>query len=122
MDLMRKWCKLCKLDYLKNNVITQTSGNKIIDNFIQKKQLKIGDHGDIFEWIPYNQFNNIKEIGKNDFSTFYKATWMDGSLEYNEDVDKYERKSCENVVLKCLHNSSKDIVNGLLNQVRKFYQ
>ncbi|CAB5352324.1 unnamed protein product [Rhizophagus irregularis] len=115
---MRKWCKLCKMDFLKNNFIIQTSGNKIIDNFIQKRQLKINYYDDIFEWIPYNQFNNIKEIGKNDSSILYKATWTDGPLEYNDDTNKYERKSCENVALKCLYNSSQDIINELLNQVK----
>ncbi|GBC02684.1 hypothetical protein RclHR1_04750012 [Rhizophagus clarus] len=118
-DLMRKWCKLCRMDFLKNNAITQNSGNKVIDNFIQKKQLKISDYDDmVFEWIPYNQFDNIKEIGKDDSSTLYKATWTDGPLEYNEDSNKYERKSCEKIALKCLHNSSQDIINEFLNQVK----
>ena len=29
----------------------------------------------MFEWIPYNQFNKIKQIGKGDFFTVYSATW-----------------------------------------------
>src|SRR4051812_16777995 len=63
-----KWCKPCQIKDLKNNFINWTSGNRQIDNFIQEKQLEINDYNDIlFEWIPYNQFYEIKEIGKNNF-------------------------------------------------------
>src|SRR2546430_16004484 len=58
-----KWCKSC-----------QTSGNNQIDYFIQEKQLKINWNKDIgFEWIPYNQFYCIKEIGKYELITVYFA-------------------------------------------------
>ena len=41
-------------------------------------QLKISDYNDlVVEWIPYNQFNNIKEIGKGDSATIYSAIWKD---------------------------------------------
>ena len=56
------WCKPCQIDNLKGNFTT--SGNEKIDNFIQEMQLKIDRYNDIlFEWIPYNQFSDIKEIG-----------------------------------------------------------
>jgi hypothetical protein len=45
-----------------------------IDDFIQERQLKIKDYDDIvFEWIPYNQFNEIKKTGKSDLITVYSA-------------------------------------------------
>ncbi|GBC28024.2 kinase-like domain-containing protein [Rhizophagus irregularis DAOM 181602=DAOM 197198] len=47
-------------------VLMWTSGNGKIDYFIQEMQLKINGHGYddiVFEWIPYSQFNDIKEIG-----------------------------------------------------------
>jgi hypothetical protein len=51
-----------------------SSRNEKIDEFIQEKQLKIKDHNDIvFEWIPYNQFNEIKETGRNNLITVYSA-------------------------------------------------
>src|SRR5437016_2546512 len=69
-----KWCQPCQINYLKKNF---TSGNEKIDNFIQEMQLKIDEYSDIiFEWIPYNQFNKIKEIGKG-------AIWKDGPLYYS---------------------------------------
>ena len=42
-------------------------------------QLKIDKYSDIiFEWIPYNQFSDIKEIGRGGFATVYSAIWKDG--------------------------------------------
>ncbi|EXX71020.1 kinase-like domain-containing protein [Rhizophagus irregularis DAOM 181602=DAOM 197198] len=47
-------------------------------------QSKINTYNDIvFEWIPYNQFINIKEIGEGGFAKVYLAIWKDGPLQYN---------------------------------------
>ena len=60
-----KWCKPCQIDNLKGNFTNWTSGNEKIDNFIQEMQLKINKYNDLrFEWIPYNQFSDIKEISR----------------------------------------------------------
>ncbi|GET02106.1 kinase-like domain-containing protein [Rhizophagus clarus] len=96
-----KWCKKCQKNYLRKNFINWTSENKVVDRFIQGIQLKIDNPTDIiFEWIPYNQFNDIKVISKNDL---YIATWKDGSLFYDSNEDKYLRKS-RRVALKHLEN------------------
>src|SRR5436190_214514 len=63
----------------------------------------------VFEWIPYNQFNDIKEIGRGGF-VIYSAIWKNGPL------DEYPRRSYHSVVLKCLHNSQ-NITNEFLNEV-----
>ena len=94
-----------------------TSGNKKIDGLIQEMHLKISDFTDIvFEWIPYNQFDNIEEISKGDFATIYSATWKNGPLNYNYDNMEYIRKSDKKVALKCLHNSQ-NISNEFLDKV-----
>src|SRR5438874_13234362 len=85
-DVVWKWCKPCQIDNLKGNFMNWTSGNEKIDGLIQEMQLKINKYRDIvFEWIPYNQFSNIKEIGKGGFATVYSAIWKDGKLYYDED-------------------------------------
>jgi hypothetical protein len=67
----------------------------------------------IFEWIPYNQFRNIKEIDKGGFATIYSATWKDGPLSYN----KYEyTRNRKKVALKQLYNSQ-NITIEFLNEV-----
>ena len=84
-------------------------------------QLKINSRRSIvFEWIPYNQFSDIKEIGRGGFATVYSAIWKDGPLEYNRYRDyEYTRKSNYSnykVALKCLHNSQ-NITKEFLNEV-----
>src|SRR3954468_6375790 len=79
-----EWCKSCQINNLKQNFTNWTSGNIKIDNLIQEMQLKINESVDIiFEWIPYDQFSNIKEIDKGGFATIYSAIWNNGSLFYN---------------------------------------
>jgi hypothetical protein len=97
------------------------SGNEKIDNFIQEMQLKINDHDDIvFEWIPYNQFNEIKETCKNGSITVYSAIWKDGPLCYNTSCnDEYTRETNKEIALKYLHKSQNS-VESLINEVLDF--
>src|SRR5438045_2785419 len=113
-DVYWKWCKICEIDYLKGNFTNLTSENEKIDNFIQEMQLKINEYNDIvFEWIPYNQFSDIKEIGRGGFATVYSAIWKDGPLQYDFDFQGdpcaweadyiYKSETNKKVALKCLH-------------------
>jgi hypothetical protein len=109
--IRKKWCKPC---HIKNANAISSSKNEKIDDLVQEMQLKINcDTDKIFEWIPYDQFNNIKEISKDDFSILYSTTWKNRPLEYYN--NKWMR-SDENVTLKCLLDSSSTI-NKLLNEV-----
>ena len=99
--------------------MTWTSGNKMIDDFIQEMQFKSSDY--VFEWIPYSQFNEIKETGKSDLMTVYSAIWKDGPLCYNYYKCKYIRDSNNKVALKYLHNLQNqnpiDLIDFLINKV-----
>jgi serine/threonine protein kinase len=80
-------------------------------------QLRINDHDDIiFEWILYDQFNEIKEIGKGGFAKIYSAIWKDGPLNYDAKYEKYIRNPNKKVALKCLENSQ-NLDYELLNEV-----
>ena len=80
-------------------------------------QLKINQCNDvIFEWIPYNQFDYIEEIGKGGFATVYSAIWKDGPLEYDYDEKIYKRNNYEEVALKCIKNSQ-NITKEFLDEV-----
>src|SRR5688572_13108505 len=87
------WCKPCQIDDLKGNFTSWTSRNEKIDNFIQEMQLKINHPTNIvFEWIPYNQFSNIKVTGRCGFATVYSSViWKDGPLKYNYEEEEYLR-------------------------------
>jgi serine/threonine protein kinase len=72
----------------------------------------------IFEWIPYNRFDDFKEICKGCFATVYSAVWKDGPLNY---INKnWIRDSDKKVVLKCL-NKSQNGINRFLEEVRDFF-
>ena len=113
-NICYEWCKPCQINNLRENYANLTSGNEKIDNFIQEMQLKIDSYNDmIVEWIQYNQFDNIKEIIKSDFTTVYSATWIDGPLEY---VDyEWKRIPYKKVALKCLNNLQS--INEFLKEV-----
>jgi predicted nucleic acid-binding Zn-ribbon protein len=108
-DAMYKWCKSCQVNNFKNNFSKWTSGNKKIDDFIQGTQLKADKPNDIvFEWISYDQFNNVKEISKNS-AIVYSAIWRDGPLYYNyEDKDENENSEDENEDLEDENKDSED--------------
>jgi hypothetical protein len=106
-DVVAKICSQCQF---KNN---WTSGNKIIDNFIQKKQLKDDRSKNIFEWIPFNELIIIKEMEDNCSAT---AILKNGPLQYNEDKNRWIRRSYEKVCLKYSHNSQ-DVIDEFINTV-----
>ncbi|GES80806.1 kinase-like domain-containing protein [Rhizophagus clarus] len=119
-DIGNKWCKPCQIEDIKRGFANWTSENKKIDKLIQEMQLKINKYNDIIvEWIPYDQFNDIKKRGKGGFSTVYSASWTDGPLRYRKDYKKLKRKCNEEVALKCLHNSQ-NITNGFLHEVKNY--
>ncbi|GES83244.1 kinase-like domain-containing protein [Rhizophagus clarus] len=109
-------------DYIKNNSIW-TSRNEKIDSFIRGRQSYIDKYEDtVIEWIPYNQFNEVKEICKSDHITLFSAIWKDGPLyKRTEQSKNYVRDSNKKVVLKCLHNNnSQNPFDFLKNEAIKY--
>src|SRR6266496_6025418 len=121
-NMESRWCKPCQIDNLKKNFTNWTSENEKVDNFIQEMQLKINYNEDtIVEWIPYNQFDIIKKIGKDGFTTIYSAIWKNGQLNYDEYKKSYKRNlknQNQEVSLKCYN--SQTITDEFFNEVTKF--
>ena len=117
-NVYHKWCEPCQINNLKKDFANWTSGNEKVDEFIQEMQLKISKWNDVIvEWIPYNQFNDIKEISKSDSATLYSAIWINGSLYCDEfNTMKWVRFPNSKVALKCLYNSQNN-TNEFLNEV-----
>ncbi|CAB5369467.1 unnamed protein product [Rhizophagus irregularis] len=131
-----KWCKQCEINKLRKNFTNWISGNEKIDSYIQEKQLEVSYYNDtIVEWIPYNQFNDIKEIGTHDLITVYSAKWKDGPLVYDKNIGKYKRNPDELVRLKCslfkqesltfferlLLLFKENTTNEFLNKVKRYF-
>jgi hypothetical protein len=116
-DKYNNWCGQCQINDLGKKFENWTSGNEKIDGLIQEMQLKINSPSNIiFEWIPFNQFDTIKEIGRGGFATVYSAIWKDGPLKYDTNSKEYTRKSGKPIALKCLDNSQ-NITYEFINEV-----
>jgi hypothetical protein len=117
-DAKYKWCKSCITSDIKNNFTNWTSENEAIDNLIQEIQLEINEPDDmIFEWISYDQFIDIKEIGDDDFNKVYSAIWNYGPLDYDKYKNEYTRnQQNKNVTLK-LYNLQNIINEFFIDQV-----
>ena len=115
------WCQSCNSKHFQQDFNKWTSGNKEIDEFIQKFQLNATCKEEVLEWIPYEKFSDIKYLAKGGFGTVYKAKLIDGFIIY-WDVDqngwrKYGRN--KDVVLKSLNNSQ-NLNIDILQEVCKF--
>ena len=81
--------------------------------------MQLNYSGARFEWIPYNQFNEIKETGKNNSMIVYSEIWRDGPLHYSDKYKECTRNSNKEVTLKCL-NDSQNLIEFVLNEVKIF--
>ncbi|POG69101.1 kinase-like domain-containing protein [Rhizophagus irregularis DAOM 181602=DAOM 197198] len=108
----------CRISDSVTEVSTlKTGGNHVVDEFIQKAQLKAKDEDHIIEWIEYDKFENVEYLAKGGFGTTFKAVWKDG-LMYNWDYenDQWKRNGKKKVALKCLHDSQ-DITADFLKEI-----
>ena len=115
-----KWCELCQII---TNFPNCNNSNEQIYDFVQEMQLSDDtNHDDIigfstvFEWISYNQFEDIKEVQNiNDLFIKCLATWKDGPLYYDFSNMMGTRESDKKVILRHLYNSQN--IDEFLNEV-----
>ncbi|RHZ55129.1 hypothetical protein Glove_420g118 [Diversispora epigaea] len=112
----KRWCKPCNSTRFKNDFDKWTSGNSTIDKFIQDTQLN-ADYYKKIEWIPYDRFQEIKQIAKGGYGTIYYAKWVDGNI-YGWDIEnqQWERFGKFEVVLKKF-DGIVDINEDFLNEM-----
>ena len=110
------WCKECDPFRI---VEGWTSGNPDIDNFIKDTMYNARDNeSDFLEWVPFDRFTDIKEVGEGGFAKVYSATWIDGKLKYEKVDGSWKKKEPEpkKVALKRL-NGSQNMSAEYLNEV-----
>ncbi|PKC65878.1 kinase-like protein [Rhizophagus irregularis] len=109
------WCKKC--DPYKI-IEGWTSGNPDIDKFI-KDTMYTRKYGSWLEWIPFDRFTNIKQIGKGGFSKIYSATWIDGKANYKYEYGNWIKSNPKQikVALKRL-NGSHEMSTEYLNELK----
>jgi hypothetical protein len=85
------WCNPCNSKYFQGKFKNWTSGNEIIDKFIQKTQIEASMYYEVVEWIPFNRFYNF-EVLEGETGSVLKATWIDGSIRnWNYKNNKWKR-------------------------------
>ncbi|RHZ90170.1 hypothetical protein Glove_5g74 [Diversispora epigaea] len=67
------WCKPYNSKHFQNDFNKWTSENDKIDKFIQNAQQNANRNWEVIEWIPYDRFKDIKQIGKGGFGTIHYA-------------------------------------------------
>src|SRR5215217_514123 len=96
-----RFCEGCISLQLQSLFTTWTSGNNIIDDFIQQCQMKSSLPGYILEWIPFEQFEDITKLTEGGFSSIFTAAWTRGIIiDYNENKKEFNYLGAQNVVLK----------------------
>ncbi|RHZ85342.1 hypothetical protein Glove_66g64 [Diversispora epigaea] len=112
------WCKPCNSKYFQNDFNNWTSGNDKIDKFIQDAQLNADRNWKVIEWIPYDRFKDVKQIGKGGFGTIHYARWIDGFIKEwdfeNQQWKRYREEEVE-VALKKFDNfvNFNDVLNEM---------
>src|SRR3989440_10124037 len=85
-----EYCEGCIGLHLQSLFNTWTSGNEIIDGFIHQCQILSSLPGNILEWIPFNQFEDVEKLTEGGFSSIYTATWTKGCLcDYDENKKEF---------------------------------
>ncbi|RHZ69612.1 hypothetical protein Glove_281g55 [Diversispora epigaea] len=112
-----RWCKPCNSTHLKNDFDKWTSGNATIDKFIQDIQINADGYTKVIELIPYDRFQDIKQIAKGGYGTIYYAKWVDGCIEqWDIENQRWKRKGQLEVILKKFDNIV-DINEDFLNEM-----
>ena len=95
------------------------SGNSDIDKFIKDTIFNAKKYNSRFlEWVPFDRFEDIKQIGEGGFAKVYSAKLIDGRSEYYKDNGSWVKSEPEpmNVALKRL-NGSQNMSAEYLNEV-----
>ena len=116
------WCKECVPSCIVEGVIEGwTSGNSEIDDFIKDTIYNPGERDSyplFLEWVEFDRFENVKQIGEGGFAKVYSATWIDGRAKYTKRSGNWEKldPTPKEVALKRL-NGSQNISSKYLNEV-----
>ncbi|RHZ80379.1 hypothetical protein Glove_136g8 [Diversispora epigaea] len=91
-DEYYKWCNPCNSKHFQNDFNKWTSGDDKIDKLIQDAQLNAKISWQVIEWMPYDRFKDVKQIGKGGFGTIHYARWIDGYIrEWDIENQQWKR-------------------------------
>ncbi|EXX53030.1 Cdc15p [Rhizophagus irregularis DAOM 197198w] len=115
------WCKECDPFRM---IEGWTSGNDDIDKFIKDTIYDTRNANEEYEvmfleWVPFDRFKDINQIGVGGFAKVYSATWIDGKAEYTRQDDEWKKTESQpiKVALKRL-NGSENMSVEYLNELK----
>ena len=118
------WCKECDPFRMIERCI---NGNSDIDKFIKDTIYDARDsvyrNKQFLEWVPFDRFKDINQIGVGGFAKVYSATWIDGkAVDDKQDDGSWKKREPDptKVALKRL-NGSQNMSAEYLNEVFFFY-
>ena len=119
------WCKECDPRHIMEG---WTSEHSVIDKFIKDTiyNARHFTYNKFLEWVPFDRFTDIKEIGEGGFAKVYSATWFDGRGSYRyryykKNDGSWERESIPIAVALKRLNGSQNMTDKYLNEVRFYY-
>src|SRR6185369_1412688 len=72
------WCRACDRQKLLEKFGSWTSGNKVLDQFIQRTQIESKRYHTYVEWAEPEEFVNVTHLADGGFGSVYKANWTKG--------------------------------------------
>ncbi|CAG8622036.1 44351_t:CDS:2 [Gigaspora margarita] len=90
---------------LINEFSNWTSGDDGLDRFIQQTQLETPDPRYHMQWIPFDNFSDIKFVAKGGHSSVFSATWLNKTDQVWDGAKQAFVEKPLVVALKSLKNS-----------------
>ncbi|RHZ85800.1 hypothetical protein Glove_60g67 [Diversispora epigaea] len=91
-DTSWNWCKPCNSKHFQNDFNNWTSGDNKINKLIQDAQLNADRNWKVIEWIPFDKFKEVKQIGRGGFGTIHYARWIDERIrKWDIENQRWER-------------------------------
>ena len=100
------WCRTCNSSHFREGFTKWTSGNKEIDYFIQNTQIHAWNRFLVLEWYPWENFSEMKEIGKGGYATVFRAKTKVGRInKWDHQSNQWRRGYNYYVALKTMEDS-----------------
>ncbi|RHZ79620.1 hypothetical protein Glove_143g53 [Diversispora epigaea] len=103
---------------LINEFSNWTSGNDNLDQFIQQTQLETPDPRLHVQWIPFENFSDIKFVAEGGYSTVFSATWLNKQDKVWDGAKQTFVKKPLVVALKALKNS-KNLSDEFIDEFKR---
>ncbi|CAG8632723.1 9863_t:CDS:2, partial [Funneliformis caledonium] len=104
---------------LINEFGTWTSGNDTLDKFIQQTQLETPDPRFHMQWIPFENFGEVKFVAKGGHSSVFSATWKNKKDQVWDGAKQVFVEKPLVVALKSLKNSQ-NLGDEFLDEVDEY--